>query len=182
MFFPHVTIFYLKLLKIKIKIQCHTYENQQLKSSEPGLWDCSSLGECEVRGYGHEELLGHRHIFCIPSSAEQSHYPVIWLPVSFQPSAQSIHGTSHLQAYDVTLTWGRGVQASPLWKTGITWVEMYFGIKIATFCFINDKKCLEIYHMWKVELKYPHSAATTGMCSSRLLCLSFVRMYIVLNL
>lgn len=96
---------------------CFTYKNQQLKSSEPGLWDGSCLTQCEIWGDVHEELLRHSNIFCISSSTEQGHDPVIRLPASLHPWAQSIHGASHLQAYDVTLTWGRRVESSPLWRT-----------------------------------------------------------------
>lgn len=143
-FFPLATIFYLKLLKVKIKIQRHTYEIQQLKSSEPGLWDRSGLAECEVRGHGHEKLLRHRHVFCISSSAEQSHHPIIWFEASFQPRAQSIHSASHLQTYDVTLTWGRGVQASPLRKTNHIYALLH-GIYMSRDVFQEQEHYIFLY-------------------------------------
>lgn len=69
-----------------------------------------------MSGNRHEKLLGHSNIFCVSSTAQQSHGPVVWLPTAANTWAQSFHSTGHLQANDVTLPWGSWVQSSPLRK------------------------------------------------------------------
>lgn len=93
-----------------------TNEDQQLERCQPGLGDGSGLAEREVSGNRHEKLLRHGNIFGVSSSTQQSHDPVAWLPTAAQTWAQSLHGTGHLQADDVTLSWGGRVPSSPLRK------------------------------------------------------------------